>query len=150
MINSTKRLLAFKLRLQGYRYKTIAEATGLSEFTLRRYFSPKGRWFQEYQRWSSAELELIKQDMHTMVLSQAIDAFKVIVNTLHMAPTRPNLALRAAQDILDRAGFQKHNQGFLKLGNSEDYAEDIMKTLEKLVGAKKDEYENESNQHRDR
>lgn len=147
-MKNTKKLLAFKLRLQGYSYKQIANLTGWSEFTLRRYFSPKGQWFHEYKQWSSIELNQIKEDMHTIILSQAIDAAKIIGNML--TSPKPNLALRAAQDILDRAGFQKHNRGFMRSESADDYAEDIMKTMEKLIAAKKDEYENEPNSHPDR
>lgn len=141
-MKNAKKLLAFRLRLQGYSYKTIAEKTGWSEFTLRKYFSRKGKWFHEYKQWSTTELEQIHDDMHTMLVSQAMSAAKKIAGMLES--DKPSIALRAAQDILDRAGFQKNSGGFQSGEDAVDYAEEIIMKIE-AHKASKNGYENETN-----
>jgi len=125
---TTKKLLAFKMRLYGYTYLQIAQKTGLSEHTLRHYFSRKGKWYQEYQEWSGKEIEGVQEALHTSFLAHSTDAFWNLVELSHC--NKPSIVLRASQDILDRAGFAKHSRGF-ETNDPTDHAEELMQMLEK-------------------
>lgn len=128
-IRNTKKLQAFQYRLLGMSYQAIASNTGWSEFTLRRYFSPKGKWYDEYQKWSVQELKLVQKQARNTLIKQTDNAVKVLVHSLSLINTKPGIAIRAANEILNRSGLTPNSVP----GNNNkptDVAEAMIKALE--------------------
>lgn len=120
-----RKLIAFRMRLEGMTYDAIAKRTGDSEFTLRRYFSPKGKWHEEYTNWRDKELTQIKDQLHAGFLSQAMEAMRVVIASMNS--DNPSIAFAAARDILDRSGFHKNSDAIIKTTESTDIAEQIIR-----------------------
>ncbi len=110
---------------------SIALDLGMSESTLRHYFSPKGRWYESYRSWSSAELADIQLNVHSALIAEAIEAAQILVGLMRNG--KPSVRLRAAESILDRAGFQKNSDGFTKVNSNLDRADHLFDWFEEYV-----------------
>ena len=128
-----KKLLAFQLKLEGKTYYEISQATSWSEYTLRHYFSSKGKWNSAFQEWSKKEVDGVQDLLHTIFIANAREAALTILRL--MKSEQSGVAMRAAQDILDRAGFAKSSKSFEDPSDtSVDVAEKITKWFESRGG----------------
>ncbi|MFZ5437469.1 MAG: hypothetical protein ACOZAK_00200 [Patescibacteria group bacterium] len=100
-----KMLTCFQMKMNGATYEEIARATNYSVFSLRKYFSKQGRWRASYESWANETIEQTTQDLQLMLKNQTVKAFEVMVSILNNADKNPGLALKAAQDILNRSGI---------------------------------------------
>ena len=96
---------AFALRLEGNSYAKIANMTGWSEFSLRKYFSTKGKWHSEYEFWKADAIKHIESETRIRIQKDVAHAISVIEHALTLYKTNPSVALRAAEKILDLNGF---------------------------------------------
>lgn len=136
---TNQRAKAFNLRLQGYTYTQIASETGWSELSLRKYFSPKGKWYEAYEVWAKREIQMIQREVRQRMAKRTLEAISVLEYSLTLIHTKPMIALRAASEILDRAGIIASRD---QLDNNHDLSESIATWLEKY------EYETDQNTRR--
>lgn len=136
---TNKRAKAFNLRLQGYTYTQIASETGWSELSLRKYFSSKGKWYEAYEAWAKKEIQMIQREVRQRMAKRTLEAISVLEYSLTLIHTKPMIALRAASEILDRAGIIASRD---HLDNNHDLSESIATWLEKY------EYETDQNTRR--
>ncbi len=136
-----QQLLAFRLRLEGFTYQQISKHTKWSEFTLRKYFSPKGKWHNDYQAWKNQTLSETQDEIENMIKRESLSAARVLIKIMQNAK-KPNLALKAADSILDRAGFSRNRP--LAQPGSEDVAERMFRWME---NRKRNENEKNKNQY---
>ena len=122
-----RKLTAFQMKLEGASHSEIATATKYSEYTLRKYFAKGGRWHNDFKKWKETELPLIQKTARDILSAHAIEAMQNMVNAMNS--DNPSVALRAAQDILDRAGFAKSTDGF-NHSQSLDAAESAVRWFE--------------------
>lgn len=119
------KLLAFELKYKGYTYEQIAQHKGIkyTADTLSSYLRPNGAWYTEYREWVSAMTRDANEQIKDMFTAQALEAMQRVINFAHGIyevaaegkngkPIKIRLdvkdvtALKANQDILDRAGFK--------------------------------------------
>lgn len=122
-IINTRQLKAFEMKFKGHTYQQIHNETGYTVKTLETYFWNQGRWYDQYQSWRAYQIEIIQERFADMFIAQATDANQQVVNiakgvlvskTLNQdgtekvkeIPLKGDVVLRAAQDIMDRAGFK--------------------------------------------
>lgn len=89
---------------------------------------PSGKWHQLYKDWSASELRDIHETTHNMMIAQAADATKAIIGFL--SSEKESVALRAAQDILDRCGFAKSSEAWMQQQGAIDMAEQVARWFE--------------------
>lgn len=128
---TTRQFKAFQLRLNGYTYEDISRVVGLSEFTLRHYFAPKGKWYKAYQEWSATEIEDIQLVAHSVLIARSQEAAQLLVDLLHSE--KPSICLRAAESILDRAGFLPNSEKLKKSSEVSDHGEEYLLALERFA-----------------
>lgn len=122
---------AFALRLEGNSYAQIASLTGWSEFSLRKYFSTKGKWHSEYESWRTAAVKDVESETRIRIQKDVAHAVSVIEHALTLYKTNPSVALRAAEKILDLNGFLPYDStARLEAISSIDQAERMAKWLE--------------------
>lgn len=122
---------AFSLRLEGYTYAQIAEKTAWSEFSLRKYFSPKGKWYQKYETWREDAIKFIETETRIRLKRNLDHAITVLEYALTLAKTNPAVALRAAEKIMDLNGFTPYNaEDVRKTQPLEDRAEKLAQWFE--------------------
>lgn len=143
--NIENKLLAFDMRFKGHNYAEISAATKFTVYTLQSYFYKNGDWYEEYQSWSKDRIDDINDQMTKMFVAQAVEANQMIVNLAHGYCTiqvegpdgkkhrvpmdvKDSTTLRAAQDILDRAGYKTVDKVEVLDPNSK--AEEIAKWFE--------------------
>lgn len=136
---TTQQLMAYRMKLEGRAYSEIAAATKFSEYTLRKYFANGGRWHNGYKKWKTTELTVIHNSVHDMFRAHAKSAFENLVKAMHSE--NPAIALKAAQDILDRSGFAKSSEGF-NTSSHADPAESVAHWFEQHM---KDENDDKTN-----
>lgn len=127
---TTKQAMAFSLRVNGLTYEQIAKQTGWSEYSLRKYFSLKGKWHTEYETWSHETIGLIEKDTRMRIKRDLAKAMTVLEYALTLVKTNPSLALRAAEEILDRGGLCGYERSTDNQNTGEDVAEKIMRWYE--------------------
>ena len=143
--NIENKLTAFEMRFKGHNYEEISTVTKFTVYTLQSYFYKNGDWYDEYQEWSKARIDDINDRMTKMFVAQAVEANQMIVNLAHGHCTvqvtgpdgkkhrvpmdiKDSTVLRAAQDILDRAGYKTVDKVEVLDPNSK--AEEIAKWFE--------------------
>lgn len=129
------KIKAFLLKFQGYTYDQIAadaEIKGHYESsTLSTYFAKGGPWNAEYIKWAADRKEDIEGQINDMLTAQSVAAMQVMINVMVGAGSDDKDKLRAAENVLDRAGFVPVNK--VKVDdNSEDTAETMMQVLEEF------------------
>jgi len=122
-VRSVRKLMAFQMKFRGSTYEQISQATGYSVQYLENVFWRGGKWSDEYISWRTYQLEIINERFLDMFIAQATDANQQIVNiargvltirklnpdgteAIKEVPLKGSEVLKAAQDILDRAGFK--------------------------------------------
>lgn len=119
------KLLAFELKYKGFTYDQIAEHEGIpyTSGTLSAYLRPNGDWYVEYREWVSAMTRDANEQIKDMFTAQALEAMQRVINFAHgvyevaeknskgevvkvRLSVKDVTALKANQDILDRAGFK--------------------------------------------
>ena len=125
-IHDEAKLIAFSLRYKGNTYDQIAEALPnkkYSVFTLQQYFRPNGLWYDEYRSWAASMTQDTNEQLKDMFTAQAVHAMQQVTNLAHgryvitiedekgnkrvqQLSVKDSTALKANQDILDRAGFK--------------------------------------------
>lgn len=122
-IRSIRKLMAFQMKFRGSTYDQISQITKYTVQYLESVFWRGGKWFEEYTSWRTYQLEIINERFVDMFIAQATDANQQIVNIargtltvkkilpdgqemIKEVPLKGAEVLKAAQDILDRAGFK--------------------------------------------
>ena len=121
---------AFALRLEGHTYAQIAQQTLWSELSLRKYFSQKGKWHQEYDLWRQEAVKDIETETRIRIRRDMEHAMTVLEYALMLKNTFPGVSMRAAERILDMGGLTRNPPEPPKQ-TSEDLVEKLVQWYEK-------------------
>lgn len=152
-----RKLKCFWLKFKGHSYAQISEATGYAVRTLEINFWKQGKWYQDYIAWRKYQVEELNDQINNMFLAQSLEAQQQITNiakgvlyvsipgpdgkqTLVPLGLKGDTVLRAAQDILDRAGFKPKEK--VEVTDPDDHADKLFDWFQKH-GMKKTEKEPE-------
>lgn len=118
------KIIAFEMRFYGHTYRQIAEKTKYTEGTLSNLFSVSGDWYEPFKEYVDRKKKEMKQQFDGSFIANSASALQAIVNIIHgVAPLevvtlpdgkevkrrielKDSTILKAAQDVLDRAGFK--------------------------------------------
>lgn len=135
------------LRFNGFTYEQMAKdpEVDMDYQYLTHCFAKNGRWYEEYREWAKARTDDINSQLVTMFTGQALEAMQQVINiskgalrgtavvggeTVHIPiEVKDSTVLRAAQDVLDRAGF-KAPEHITVESESESMADSIFRRLE--------------------
>lgn len=138
---SAKHRKAIELKYLGKKYSYISKQVGLSETTLYKYFSKEGMLFDEYKEYAKDMSEVATMETRARLVSEAMEAVRTIIAISKGKDTR--MSLRAAQDILDRAGITKDQSNLVNTkDDSEDYPEALIRHYKMGLEAGKKRYAN--------
>jgi len=105
---SKKMQEAFLLKYDGKTHKEISELLDgrWKPGTLDVYFTKGRKWHDAYVEFESEQSRLIVESARTVLKRNAKNAAEIQVILLGLVKQDPNVAQKAAKDILDRAGLK--------------------------------------------
>lgn len=131
-MNQAKRtrkwLLAYQLKFNGETYKAIAEQTGIAVPTLEKNLGFSGKRYGDYSEWCDEQIKYIKKEAIQRNSKRINEAMTVYEVALTMVTKRPDVALRAAGDIIRRAGLEPPKR--IQVDDPQDKSEEIAKYFE--------------------
>lgn len=99
-----QQLTAFQLKLEGKKYKEIAEQTGLKEGTLEVYFAKFGKWNKDYLSWQDEQILAIQNESRKKLRQLTTEAIKTITKLIQSS--NESIALKASLEVLKRGGIE--------------------------------------------
>jgi len=135
------KLACFNLKFQGLTYLQMVDHPDVNHYysatTLESYFAKNGEWYDEFSEWCAKKIVDIEDSVRKMLTAQAQTMAQMLITIGSGNTKRYSITtLKAAQDVLDRAGFQVTKRVELDTP-ADDIAEATMKALEKRKAERK-------------
>ena len=128
MKRTRKWLLAYQLKFEGQTYRAISEQTAIAIPTLEKNLSFSGKRYTDYSEWCEEQIKFIKKEAQQRNAKRVNEAMTVYEVALTMVQKRPDVALRAASDVIRRAGLEPPKR--IQVDDPQDKSEEIAKYFE--------------------